>query len=100
MGAGASEDEVSMMRTYGRRIGLAFQIMDDILDAVGDEKKVGKKLRKDFNKASAVRILGLDGARRKMDELIDGAIRVVENALGGRGGFLKAMANFIRERTY
>ena len=100
VGAGASGDKVAMLRTYGRRIGLAFQIMDDILDAVGDESKVGKKLRKDFNKASAVRILGLEGARRKMNELIDGAIGVVEDALGSRGEFLKAMANFIRERTY
>ncbi len=100
IGAGASEEEVASIREYGRKVGLAFQIMDDILDAVGDEKEVGKRLRKDFNRASAVRILGLDGARRKMDELVDGAIAVVDRVLGRRGWFLKEMANFIRERTY
>jgi geranylgeranyl pyrophosphate synthase len=40
--AGASEDEVQRMRRYGYNIGLAFQIIDDILDIVGDEEKLGK----------------------------------------------------------
>ncbi|NPA79693.1 MAG: polyprenyl synthetase family protein [Thermotogae bacterium] len=100
IGAGAKEEEVADMRRYAKNIGLAFQIMDDILDAVGDESKVGKRLRKDFNKASAVRILGLEGARREMNRLVDEAIGTVDRVLGKRGAFLKSMAEFIRSRTY
>jgi len=100
VGSQVPEDKVARMREYGRKIGVAFQIMDDILDAVGDEKKVGKRLRKDFNRASAVRILGLEGARRKMDELVSEAVEIVDEVLGRRGWFLKEMAEFIRDRTY
>ncbi len=97
---GAGEEEVAAIRRYGRNIGLAFQIMDDVLDAVGDEEEVGKRLRKDFNKASAVRILGLEGAKRRADHLIEEAVSLVEEVLGERGGFLRDMARFIGSRTY
>ncbi|NPB04420.1 MAG: polyprenyl synthetase family protein [Thermotogae bacterium] len=100
LGSHASSEKVASLREYGRNVGLAFQIMDDILDAVGDEKEVGKRLRKDFNRASAVRILGLERAKEEMDRLVREAVASVKESLGIRGEFLVAMAHFIKSRTY
>ncbi|HCU59281.1 MAG TPA: farnesyl-diphosphate synthase, partial [Alphaproteobacteria bacterium] len=68
---GANEKELEALRVYARKIGQTFQISDDILDAVGDEKKVGKTLKKDDlqNKLTFVSVLGLDEARRIEEKL-------------------------------
>ena len=60
---------------YGLNLGIAFQIADDILDIVGDETVVGKKLQKDAiaGKATFVDLLGLEGARNKAASLVDTA---------------------------
>ncbi|MBP2031479.1 geranylgeranyl diphosphate synthase type II [Clostridium algifaecis] len=47
--AGASEDEIEKLNYYGKKLGLAFQVKDDILDVTGDAKKLGKKVKKDKN---------------------------------------------------
>jgi farnesyl diphosphate synthase len=64
-------EKVAALEKFVAAMGLCFQITDDILDAVGDEGKVGKTLRKDnaAGKATYVSLLGIDGARAKAAEL-------------------------------
>lgn len=60
------------MQAYGDALGLAFQIVDDILDETGDAATVGKAVGKDAGagKATFVSLLGLDGAKRRANELV------------------------------
>ncbi len=62
--AGASPRDAAAMRRYGRSLGLAFQIVDDLIDVTGDEKLAGKRLRKDADKATYPGLYGVEGARR------------------------------------
>ncbi|MDA8345853.1 MAG: polyprenyl synthetase family protein [Thermaerobacter sp.] len=63
--AGAKAPAVEALRTYGRSLGVAFQIRDDLLDVVGSEAELGKRLHKDADKErpNIVRFLGVEGAR-------------------------------------
>ncbi|MGL4944029.1 MAG: polyprenyl synthetase family protein [Thermoguttaceae bacterium] len=67
--AGATAEQYASLHTYGRAVGLAFQITDDVLDWVGDEKVVGKRLRKDgkHNKLTYPALLGVDEAVREAE---------------------------------
>ena len=62
---GASHDELESLRRLGRALGLAFQVVDDVLDATATSPELGKTAGKDAaaQKATMVRVLGLDGAR-------------------------------------
>lgn len=62
--AGGSEEQISAADTYGYELGMAFQIIDDVLDTVGDFEKVGKPIGSDAEKqkANSVSLLGIDGA--------------------------------------
>lgn len=69
MGAKVAEAparDIDHWRRFGEALGLAFQIQDDILDLIGDERKMGKKAGRDVknNKVTYVTLLGLEGARR------------------------------------
>jgi len=67
----ADEASRAALRKFTESMGLCFQVTDDILDATGDESKVGKTLNKDAaaNKATYISLYGLDGARAKAAEL-------------------------------
>lgn len=69
--AGASPVQLGGMERFGGIVGLAFQIADDLLDVTGDSKTLGKTPGKDeaADKATWVRLFGVDGARRKLEEL-------------------------------
>lgn len=84
---------------YARDIGLAFQIVDDLLDHHGDEAKAGKALRKDAaaGKATFVSLLGADRAREQAGLLIDQAIAHLA-AHGQEADLLRAIARYIVER--
>ena len=89
------------LATYGRAIGAAFQIADDILDVESDAATLGKRAGKDaaHNKATLVKALGLDGARRELDRLVAEAISAVDAAgVGARGDVLRETARFIAMR--
>jgi geranylgeranyl diphosphate synthase, type II len=60
--AGAKQDELELLKYYGKKIGLAFQIKDDILDITGDTKKLGKKVKRDIdkNKTNFITTYGLN----------------------------------------
>lgn len=69
--ANASEKELSILRHFGQEIGLAFQIVDDILDVTASKEKHGKTTASDIanNKATYVSLLGMAEARKKAMEL-------------------------------
>jgi geranylgeranyl pyrophosphate synthase len=79
--AGADEKTVKKLRLYSEKMGLLFQITDDILDASGDPALMGKTLGKDAaeDKLTSVSLLGLEGARRAAQK----AEREAELALDG-----------------
>ena len=87
------------LRAYARDIGLAFQIVDDLLDHEGDEAKAGKALRKDAGagKETFVSLLGPERAREQARMLIDQAIGHLA-AHGPEADLLRALARFIVER--
>jgi farnesyl diphosphate synthase len=98
-GAGATAR--AALGTYGRAIGTAFQIADDILDVESDAATLGKRAGKDAerNKGTLVRALGLEGARRELDRLVDEAIAAVDAAgVGAKGDVLRATARFVAMR--
>jgi phosphoribosylformimino-5-aminoimidazole carboxamide ribonucleotide (ProFAR) isomerase len=75
VGAASPEDRARIAR-YGRAIGLAFQVVDDVLDATEGAAQLGKTAGKDraAEKATYVRVHGLEGARRIASELLDEAL--------------------------
>lgn len=87
------------LRGYARDIGLAFQIVDDILDAEGDEVLVGKKLGKDgaAGKETFLSLLGIDRAREQARMLVDQAIAHL-HAYGPEADLLRDVARFTLER--
>ncbi|WP_456433814.1 polyprenyl synthetase family protein [Thermosulfuriphilus sp.] len=98
--AGADSDGLRALEIYGEKIGLAFQIVDDVLDIVGDEKLLGKPIGSDLRrqKNTYPQLFGLEAAKAKARELISEA----EEALlsfGPRGDVLRAIARYIVERN-
>jgi geranylgeranyl diphosphate synthase type II len=95
---GAKARELKNLSKYGECIGLAFQVMDDILDAEGDEEIVGKKLKKDTNKQTYIKHYGILASRYKLEQLVDEAIKSI-TFLGENGKILKEIAQFIGNRV-
>ncbi len=62
-----TEKELNFLEDFSKYLGITFQIVDDILDVIGDEKKLGKKVGSDekLNKATYPRLMGLGGARKE-----------------------------------
>jgi farnesyl diphosphate synthase len=99
--AGADATARAALAVYGRAIGAAFQIADDILDVESDAATLGKRTGKDAeqNKGTLVSLLGLDGARRELDRLVNEAISAVDAArVGAKGDMLRATARFVAMR--
>lgn len=98
-GALMSGAETEGLRVYAAKLGLAFQIHDDILDVTGDEETTGKRVGKDASagKATFVSLLGLDGARAREAELIDKAIAALA-PYGEAAGNLRDLARFVIDR--
>jgi len=98
--AGASENEVERLREYGQRIGLAFQIADDILDVTSTSEQLGKTPGKDqaANKATYPAIHGIAGSEARARELVAEAVEIV-STLGLKTRTLEEIARFIIART-
>jgi len=99
--AGADEQTLARLTVYGEKIGLAFQVADDVLDVVADQEKLGKPVGSDARqgKTTYVDRLGLDGARELLQTLLDEALA----ALGGmddKADALRELARFIVQRAY
>jgi farnesyl diphosphate synthase len=97
---GTADDEARRaIERYGRAIGFAFQLADDLLDTEGDAAQVGKAVGKDAakNKGTFVSMMGPRAAKRKLDELVDDAKWAVR-PFGTRAEWLVACADFIATR--
>jgi len=82
--AGASEQQLTALDNYGKHFGLAFQITDDLLDVLGEEATVGKRLRKDAEMAkwSYPHFLGIEGAKQAAEKAVadaEQALSMFEN---------------------
>jgi geranylgeranyl diphosphate synthase type II len=96
---GATTAELEALTRFGRMIGLAFQVVDDILDVVGTRETLGKTAGKDQvqGKATYPALMGLQDSRRYALELTDAA-RSALAPFGGRAEPLYAMARFISDQ--
>lgn len=92
-------DDPEHLDRYAAKLGSAFQIMDDILDVIGDENVTGKRVGKDdaAGKATFVSIMGLDGARGEARRLVQDAETALET-YGEAAGNLRELARFVIER--
>ena len=97
--AGASEEDLHRLSTYAKNIGLAFQIIDDILDVTATSEELGKTAGKDVSsqKATYPKLWGLDQSKAKADELVGSAIAQLA-VYGEKAQPLKALAEFIVNR--
>ena len=97
--AGATEKETQALTIYSERIGLAFQIADDILDVVGDSKEIGKEAGSDDKngKVTYPSLLGLEDAYARGEAAIATAIEAL-SLWGQEGDLLREMARFCLQR--
>lgn len=99
MYAGASEQQITALRTFGNAVGLAFQIVDDILDVTQSSEQLGKTAGKDTatEKLTYPALFGVDGSIRKADALIAEAHQALA-PFGVRADILKELANYLVQR--
>jgi geranylgeranyl diphosphate synthase, type II len=99
MYAGATEAQIARLRGYGQSIGLAFQIVDDVLDVTQTSEQLGKTAGKDTaaEKTTYPALFGIDESLRKADALVDHACAEL-NEFGSRASTLKDLARFLIER--
>jgi geranylgeranyl diphosphate synthase type II len=96
---GGSPADVESLTLYGTHVGLAFQIMDDILDVRGDAQLMGKALHKDAErqKATYPRLVGLAESEARAQGAVTSGIAAL-SPLGERGAVLRDLAQFIIAR--
>jgi geranylgeranyl diphosphate synthase type II len=99
--AGAGEAQLAALSTYGRDMGLAFQIIDDLLDYAGDEKSLGKRARKDSarGKLTFPAVLGAEASGAKARELI-AAARAALKTEQLAASELDSLAQYVLERNH
>ena len=98
---GAPAAALAVLRDGGTNLGMAFQIMDDILDATGDAATLGKTPGKDAKagKATFVALRGLEASRRMAEEQSAAASRAIRS-LPGDTAFLLGLVQYLTTRTH
>ena len=96
---GLAAADLEALGRYGKHVGLAFQIVDDILDVVGEEAKLGKGTGSDAAQAKITfpSVFGLEASRRLAQEATTEAIRALE-PLGERGAWLRDLSLYLLRR--
>ena len=97
---GANEQELEKLTTYAKKIGLAFQIKDDILGEEGDEKVLGKPVGndKELEKCTYVSKYGLEESKKILDKITKEAIENL-SIFGNKAEFLRGLALYIENRN-
>lgn len=95
--AGANEEQLEALSEFGRGIGLAFQIQDDILDLIGDEQKLGKKTNSDVeqSKVTYPYLLGLEASQAEVARLTEAAKQRLLSAGLAYPNRLLALADYL-----
>jgi geranylgeranyl diphosphate synthase type II len=98
--AGADATQLACLDVYGQALGLAFQIVDDVLDVAGDEAALGKRVGKDAGRGKLTfpALLGMGESRRRAAALVDDAVRAIA-PLGGAAAGLEALARYVLDRN-
>jgi len=98
--AGASGEQLERARTYGQRIGLAFQIADDVLDVTATAEQLGKTPGKDVaaGKATYPALFGVEASRQKAHALVSEAVEAA-SGLGSGATLLQSLARFVVARV-
>src|SRR5438876_302586 len=101
MSANANPKQLNAITRFGRALGLAFQVIDDILDVTQTSEKLGKSAGKDVaaQKATYPAIIGLDKSRAEAKRLTKQAHAALAT-FGAKGDALHALANYLLEREY
>ncbi|WP_131994485.1 polyprenyl synthetase family protein [Acidipila rosea] len=99
--AGADAEDARRLTEFGRKAGLAFQIVDDVLDVTQNSEQLGKTAGKDVAsvKATWPAVFGIEQSRRDAAKLIDEAFAEIA-CYGSAAGGLKAVAAYLVERTH
>ncbi len=97
---GGSREQLSALAEYGAALGLAFQIVDDLLDIEGDEEIMGKPVGSDIkkNKATYPALFGITKSREKAQEYIDKALSSLDS-FDNKAEPLRAIANYVIQRN-
>ncbi len=97
----ATPRQLSALSRFGAHVGLAFQIVDDILDITGNEKKIGKDMGGDLTKDKATypSLYGLEESRRKAESLVEESVACLQE-FDGRADPLRDIARFFVRRTF
>jgi geranylgeranyl diphosphate synthase, type II len=98
--AGAESEAVNHLRTFGQSIGLAFQIVDDVLDVTQSSEQLGKTAGKDTaaKKSTYPSLFGIEESLKKADTLVESAFASLDS-FGDRAETLKELARFLVQRT-
>jgi geranylgeranyl diphosphate synthase type II len=98
LSAGAGPDAVAALAAYAKNLGLAFQIVDDLLDVEGDTARTGKAVRSDARKTTFVSFSGIEGARQLARELCETADRALQ-PFGRKADRLRELSTFVAGRN-
>jgi geranylgeranyl diphosphate synthase type II len=98
LAANASTEALASLTAYAKNLGLAFQIVDDLLDVEGDPAQTGKDVRVDARKTTFVSFSGVSGARQLARELCETADRALQ-PFGRRADRLRELSAFVAGRS-
>ena len=95
------EEEKTALGIFAKNLGLTFQIMDDILDVVGEEKKLGKPVGSDAenSKSTFVKLIGIEQSKETVARLSAESLQQL-NVLQGDTWFLQELSAFLAKREY
>ena len=101
LAAGAQAPALQALTTYGQQLGLAFQIVDDILDETSTPEQMGKATQKDAAKGKNTypAMMGLEKSRQAAAAALDAALTAIDQ-LGDKAEALRAIARFVVERNH
>jgi len=97
--AGGDNDQIARLRKFGESIGLAFQIVDDVLDVTQTSEQLGKTAGKDTaaEKATYPALFGIDESIKRADHLVESGCAQLD-PFGTKAETLKSLARFLVER--